>query len=230
MYTRTSLDVTYTFTVTSLHHYSRTRGPYTTPLERMYPPAWLLVVVALTFTIVARLVIIVSRKDSVSRRRDHKGACHLAVFLGSGKSFTRPPATTLRPYLGGHSSEALTLISTLDFTRYTPRTYLVSDGDPLSATKAIALERLKAASEPSLVSAAFFRSYMTIDRLGFDSLQRTLLANIRSSLSPVLGACIRTYSLSRSLCCVPSSSRSTMSPWPRDYVVTPLKSVLMFFF
>lgn len=134
MYTRTSLDVTYTFTVTSLHHYSRTRGPYTTPLERMYPPAWLLVVVALTFTIVARLVIIVSRKDSVSRRRDHKGACHLAVFLGSG----------------GHSSEALTLISTLDFTRYTPRTYLVSDGDPLSATKAIALERLKAASEPSL--------------------------------------------------------------------------------
>ncbi|KAN0129728.1 Oligosaccharide biosynthesis protein Alg14 like domain containing protein, partial [Lactarius tabidus] len=101
----------------------------------MYLPAWLLVVVALTSTIIARIcVIIVFRKESVSRRRDHKGTCHLAVFLGSG----------------GHSSEALTLVSTLDFSRYAPRTYLVSEGDSLSATKATALERLKAASEPSL--------------------------------------------------------------------------------
>jgi hypothetical protein len=196
----------------------------------MYLPAWLLVVVALTSTIIARIcVIIVFRKDSVSRRRDHKGTCHLAVFLGSGKPFTPPPAPALRLYPGGHSSEALTLVSTLDFSRYTPRTYLVSEGDSLSATKATALERLKAASEPSLVSAASFRSCLTIDRLGFDGLQRTLLANIRSSLSPVLGACIRTYSLSRSPCCVPSSSRSTMSPWPRDYPASHLKSMLMFF-
>jgi hypothetical protein len=133
----------------------------------MYLPAWLLVVVALTSTIIARIcVIIVFRKDSVSRRRDHKGTCHLAVFLGSGKPFTPPPAPALRLYPGGHSSEALTLVSTLDFSRYTPRTYLVSEGDSLSATKATALERLKAASEPSLVSVASFRSCLTIDRLG----------------------------------------------------------------
>ena len=119
----------------------------------MYPPAWLLVVVALTFTTFARIcVVFVFRKGSVSHRRNHKGTCHLAVFLGSGKSFTHPPAPTLRLCLGGHSSEALTLISSLDFSRYTPRTYLVSEGDSLSATKAIALERLQAASEPSLVS------------------------------------------------------------------------------
>ncbi|KAI9455323.1 glycosyltransferase family 1 protein [Lactarius psammicola] len=100
----------------------------------MYQPAWLLVAVALTLVIIARIcVIIVFPKDSVRRRRDRRGTCHLAVFLGSG----------------GHSSEALTLVSTLDFSRYTPRTYLVSEGDSLSAMKAIALERLKAATEPS---------------------------------------------------------------------------------
>ncbi|KAF8271527.1 glycosyltransferase family 1 protein [Lactarius quietus] len=101
----------------------------------MYPPAWSLVAAALTFTIVARIcVIIVFPNHSAPRRRDHTENCHIAVFLGSG----------------GHSSEALALVSTLDFSRYTPRTYLVSKGDSLSATKAIALERLKAASEPSL--------------------------------------------------------------------------------
>ncbi|KAH9053279.1 glycosyltransferase family 1 protein [Lactarius vividus] len=98
----------------------------------MHPPAWLLVAVALTFGIVARLCVIIAfPKDRPARRRDQKGTCHLAVFLG------------------GHSSEALTLISTLDFSRYTPRTYFVSEGDSLSATKAIALERLKATSERS---------------------------------------------------------------------------------
>ena len=128
----------------------------------MHPLAWLLVAVAL---IVARVfVIIVFPKGSLPRPRDHKGTCHLAVFLGSGRSSTRTLAPMLRQYLGGHSSEALTLVSTLNFSRYTPRTYLVSEGDSLSATKAIALERLKAVSEPSLVSAASFRSYLAIDR------------------------------------------------------------------
>ncbi|KAJ7251492.1 glycosyltransferase family 1 protein [Mycena haematopus] len=51
----------------------------------------------------------------------------LAVFLGSG----------------GHTSEALTLISALDFNRYTPRTYIISDGDSFSAEKAHNLESSK---------------------------------------------------------------------------------------
>jgi beta-1,4-N-acetylglucosaminyltransferase len=130
----------------------------------MYPPVWLLVAVALTFTIVARFcVMFVFPNHNAPRRREHTGTCHLAVFLGSGKSFTQSPAPTLRPYVGGHSSEALALVSTLDFSRYTPRTYLVSKGDSLSATKAITLERLKAASEPSLVSAASLRSCLALD-------------------------------------------------------------------
>ncbi|KAI9437721.1 glycosyltransferase family 1 protein [Lactarius indigo] len=114
----------------------------------MYPPAWLLVAVALTFGIIARICVIIAfPKDGAPRRRDHKETRHLAVFLGSG----------------GHSSEALTLVSTLDFSRYTPRTYLVSEGDSLSATKAIALERLKATSELSLDPIGEYR-ILTIPR------------------------------------------------------------------
>jgi len=53
--------------------------------------------------------------------------CSLAVFLGSG----------------GHTTEALALVSSLDFARYTPRTYIISQGDHLSAHKASSLESFK---------------------------------------------------------------------------------------
>jgi len=56
--------------------------------------------------------------------------CLLPFFLGSG----------------GHTSEALTLISALDFRRYNCRIYIVSQGDKLSVQKAITFERSK---EPS---------------------------------------------------------------------------------
>ncbi|KAG1742827.1 glycosyltransferase family 1 protein [Suillus lakei] len=54
--------------------------------------------------------------------------CSIAIFLGSG----------------GHTSEALKLASALDFCRYSPRTYIVSEGDAFSAQKALALEHIKA--------------------------------------------------------------------------------------
>jgi len=53
--------------------------------------------------------------------------CSIAIFLGSG----------------GHTSEALMLVSALDFSRYTPRIYIISEGDSLSAQKSVALESLK---------------------------------------------------------------------------------------
>ncbi|KAI0374127.1 oligosaccharide biosynthesis protein Alg14 like protein, partial [Pilatotrama ljubarskyi] len=62
------------------------------------------------------------------RRRDSDN-CRLAVFLGSG----------------GHTSEALSLLSALDFARYSPRTYFISEGDTLSMRKALELETLKTA-------------------------------------------------------------------------------------
>lgn len=55
--------------------------------------------------------------------------------------------------IGGHTSEALALLSGLDFDRYCPRKYVVSQGDILSAKKAITLESERASdSAPQHVS------------------------------------------------------------------------------
>ncbi|KAH8118986.1 glycosyltransferase family 1 protein [Phellopilus nigrolimitatus] len=73
-----------------------------------------------------RLFAILPKKAKGRRRtKNASDTCSLAVFLGSG----------------GHTSEALALISTLDFIRYSPRKYIVSEGDSLSAQKVAELER-----------------------------------------------------------------------------------------
>jgi hypothetical protein len=51
---------------------------------------------------------------------------------------------------GGHTSESLALVSSLNFARYTPRTYIISEGDTLSAKKAVALE-MSRSSDPATV-------------------------------------------------------------------------------
>lgn len=51
------------------------------------------------------------------------------------------------------------LTSGLDFSRYSPRIYIVSEGDTLSASKAVSLERSKAScSLPITVSSRHIRS------------------------------------------------------------------------
>ncbi|CAL1706901.1 unnamed protein product [Somion occarium] len=80
--------------------------------------------------IVLRLISVIRRtrtRFSDARPTPPK-TCSLAVFLGSG----------------GHTSEALVLLSALDFSRYSPRKYIYSQGDILSAKKAVNLESLKA--------------------------------------------------------------------------------------
>ncbi|KAJ6625585.1 oligosaccharide biosynthesis protein Alg14 like-domain-containing protein [Mycena sp. CBHHK59/15] len=69
---------------------------------------------------------------------------------GQSYTVTRSKTKSLGVFLGsgGHTSEALTLISTLDFNRYSPRTYVISEGDSLSAQKASDLESAKAATVP----------------------------------------------------------------------------------
>ncbi|KAG2150586.1 glycosyltransferase family 1 protein [Suillus clintonianus] len=59
--------------------------------------------------------------------------CSIAIFLGSG----------------GHTSEALKMASALDFSRYSPRIYIISEGDAFSAQKALALEHIKATTDHS---------------------------------------------------------------------------------
>ncbi|KAF7782595.1 hypothetical protein Agabi119p4_1971 [Agaricus bisporus var. burnettii] len=77
-----------------------------------------------------RLYVAFTSKPVSHSRKSSAATCSLAVFLGSG----------------GHTSEALQLLSSLDFTRYTPRRYIISSGDHLSAQKAAMLERAKASS------------------------------------------------------------------------------------
>ncbi|KAI0930423.1 hypothetical protein AcW1_009120 [Taiwanofungus camphoratus] len=89
-------------------------------------------------------------KTVKKRSRARSESCSLAVFLGSG----------------GHTSEALMLLSSLDFSRYCPRMYIISEGDTLSAQKALSLESVKAADchpRPKSEPDASF-SFITIPR------------------------------------------------------------------
>jgi hypothetical protein len=105
-----------------------------------------------------------------------------------------PDAQTAIVFPGGHSSEALSLVSALDFSRYTPRTYLVSEGDSLSAQKAIALEGLKAASAKSPAKGGYRiltiprarRVYQNILTVPFTTLRSLLAAVYCVTLAPRL--------------------------------------------
>ncbi|KAF9793465.1 glycosyltransferase family 1 protein [Thelephora terrestris] len=83
-------------------------------------------IVAFSTVCVLRILFIFKRGHCRSKRAA-SDTCGLAVFLGSG----------------GHTTEALALVSALDFSRYNPRTYIISDGDNLSAQKAHELEERK---------------------------------------------------------------------------------------
>ncbi|KAH7874758.1 glycosyltransferase family 1 protein [Lentinula edodes] len=72
----------------------------------------------------------------------------LAVFLGSG----------------GHTSEMLALVSSLDFDRYFPRIYIISGDDTLSERKAAALEATKAASSHSTSKNSDAYTFLVIPR------------------------------------------------------------------
>ncbi|ELU39115.1 Alg14 domain-containing protein [Rhizoctonia solani AG-1 IA] len=56
---------------------------------------------------------------------------------------SKPQKYAGRSNRSGHTTEALALVSSLNFDKYSPRTYIISEGDTLSAKKAIALELLK---------------------------------------------------------------------------------------
>ncbi|KIP08435.1 glycosyltransferase family 1 protein [Phlebiopsis gigantea 11061_1 CR5-6] len=95
-----------------------------------YAPPLLLL---LSTCVALRLYAILPReKPSSHGARSRSETCSLAVFLGSG----------------GHTSEALALLTGLDFDRYCFRKYVVSEGDILSAKKAITLESEKVSGSP----------------------------------------------------------------------------------
>ncbi|KAF8906492.1 oligosaccharide biosynthesis protein Alg14 like-domain-containing protein [Gymnopilus junonius] len=82
-------------------------------------------IVLVIFLVTFRLYLIrPSPKQKQNRNVASASTCSVAVFLGSG----------------GHTSEALALVSSLDSQRYNRRTYIVTSGDTLSAQKALEFE------------------------------------------------------------------------------------------
>ncbi|KIL00700.1 glycosyltransferase family 1 protein [Paxillus rubicundulus Ve08.2h10] len=91
------------------------------------------ILTALAFLLSCRVYLVLPTSCHPKPPRRYSNKCSLAIFLGSG----------------GHTSEALMLTSALDLTRYAPRTYIISEGDTLSAKKAIAFEIHLQAAEPT---------------------------------------------------------------------------------
>ncbi|GLB37474.1 putative involved in protein N-glycosylation [Lyophyllum shimeji] len=87
----------------------------------------LFVLLVLLAALVRIYWILPSANTTRGKRKRSTEPRSLAVFLGSG----------------GHTTEALALVSALDFSRYIPRTYIISQGDNLSAQKAASLELTK---------------------------------------------------------------------------------------
>ncbi|THU95652.1 glycosyltransferase family 1 protein [Dendrothele bispora CBS 962.96] len=114
-------------------------------------PCVVLGTVVLMFILLIRVwFILPQRHKGASSRSNHSSKSRkLAIFLGSGKC--------------GHTSEALALLSTLDFQRYSPRLYIISEGDHLSAQKARTLEASKT-STSQLLSVRISYSIITIPR------------------------------------------------------------------
>lgn len=83
-----------------------------------------IVYVALGFAIWRSLISARQRSASKSRNRSNDETCSTAVFLGSG----------------GHTGEAIQLLSALDPARYNPRQYIFCTGDTMSLKKATAFE------------------------------------------------------------------------------------------
>jgi len=83
---------------------------------------------------------------SGQKPRKRQSKCTVAVFLGSGTRLLLPFTVFDLYLLGGHTSEALSLLSSLDFEKYNRRLYLVCEGDTLSMQKARTFEQSKSAN------------------------------------------------------------------------------------
>jgi len=140
--------------------------------------AWLPVLLALAGACLMRLWYVLPRKTHGPKRlRRPFETCSVAVFLGSG----------------GHTSEAIALLSGLDFSRYSPRTYYLSEGDTLSMKKAAALETLKAREHTSnMTEAKELYTFIVLPRARHvhQSLLTTPLTVVRS-----FAACMRHLTL-----------------------------------
>lgn len=102
--------------------------------------------------------------------------------------FVRRLTVPVCPSTGGHTSEALSMVSALDFSRYRPRTYIISEGDALSARKAHDLEHSKLTTSDTLSGSASLQyTVLTIPRAR--RVHQTLLSTPPTALYSLL-SCI----------------------------------------
>jgi len=83
--------------------------------------------------------------------------CSLGIFLGSGVLSPLPLDHNPNESQGGHSAEMRTLLSTLDITRYSPRTYVYCYGDDISLRTVLELESSNKTSLTSVRSPLTLR-------------------------------------------------------------------------
>jgi beta-1,4-N-acetylglucosaminyltransferase len=88
---------------------------------------------------------------SLPKKRKAEETCSLGIFLGSGKlPYQYLMNADELCYVGGHTAEMRTLLSTIDFTRYTPRTYVYCHGDEMSLRVISDLEKSTEKSDSTM--------------------------------------------------------------------------------
>ncbi|GAA6024176.1 hypothetical protein JCM11491_006670, partial [Sporobolomyces phaffii] len=99
-----------------------------TPLLRPILYLTLASVAAIVALSVRLFVVLVTQhaRTPRPRARPRDAPASLAIFLGSG----------------GHSAEMMRLVAHLDRNRYSSRTWIISSGDTLSESKALAFEKV----------------------------------------------------------------------------------------
>ncbi|KIR53240.1 UDP-N-acetylglucosamine transferase subunit ALG14 [Cryptococcus gattii Ru294] len=135
----------------------------------------ILAFICLILAILLRLIFLQHLKTTRAPYRPKDAKCSLGVFLGSG----------------GHTSEMKALLSTLDYERYQPRTYIYCHGDDLSLRSVSDIESNKGALTSS--KAYYLLSLPRARYVGqpllstmFSVLKTLYIATLRLFLIPLL--------------------------------------------
>jgi hypothetical protein len=110
----------------------------------------------LFFVVMARLYWLFFERSRNTSIRNPDETCSLGVFMGSGKSMStcRFQGIGLMHCIGGHTAEMKALVTTLDFNRYTPRTYVYCHGDEMSLRTITEIEATQPTASSSHLSVS----------------------------------------------------------------------------
>lgn len=112
-------------------------------ISLMIPRRMLLLCLTLIFVgfFLSRILYVLRYSPNTFRNiRPKTECCSIAVFLGSGLLSSNLSGNNFNDLPGGHTSEMLTMLATLDLSRYSPRLYIITEGDSFSARKAADFE------------------------------------------------------------------------------------------